>query len=39
MMKHMIAYAREKGLQTVHGQVLAENATMLSMCMELGFHV
>jgi acetyltransferase len=39
MMKHMIAYAREKGLQTVHGQVLAENATMLLMCMELGFHV
>ena len=39
MMKHMIAYAREKGLQTVHGQVLAENATMLLMCTELGFHV
>jgi acetyltransferase len=31
MMKHMIAYARDKGLTTVHGQVLAENATML-MC-------
>jgi GNAT superfamily N-acetyltransferase len=39
MMKHMIAYAREKGLKTVHGQVLAENATMLLMCSELGFHV
>lgn len=39
MMKHMIAYAREKELQTVHGQVLAENATMLLMCTELGFHV
>ena len=39
MMKHMIAYAREKGLKTVHGQVLAENATMLLMCTELGFHV
>ena len=24
MMKHMIAYAQEKGLETVHGQVLAE---------------
>jgi acetyltransferase len=23
----------------VHGQVLAENATMLLMCNELGFHV
>jgi RimJ/RimL family protein N-acetyltransferase len=39
MMKHMIAYAQGKGLETVHGQVLAENATMLQMCAELGFHV
>lgn len=38
MMKHMIAYAHEKGLHTVHGQVLAENLTMLQMCAELGFH-
>ena len=39
MMKHMIAYAKDKGLKTVQGQVLAENATMLTMCSELGFHV
>jgi len=39
MMKHMIAYAKERGLKTVQGQVLAENATMLTMCAELGFHV
>ena len=38
MMKHMIAYAREKGLKHVHGQVLAENSSMLIMCEELGFH-
>jgi acetyltransferase len=38
MMKHMIACAKEKGLKTVHGQVLTENATMLLMCSELGFH-
>jgi acetyltransferase len=38
MMKHMIAYAQEKGLETIHGQVLAENVTMLQMCAELGFH-
>ena len=38
MMKHMIAYAQEKGLKAVHGQVLAENTTMLQMCTELGFH-
>ena len=39
MMKHMIANAKEKGLKTVRGQVLAENATMLLMCEELGFHI
>jgi acetyltransferase len=39
MMKHMIANARDKALTTVHGQVLAENVTMLHMCEELGFHV
>jgi acetyltransferase len=38
MMKHMIAYAKEKGLRSVRGQVLAENSTMLTMCAELGFH-
>jgi RimJ/RimL family protein N-acetyltransferase len=38
MMKHMIAYAKLKGLKTVHGEVLAENSTMLLMCSELGFH-
>jgi len=38
MMKHMIAYAKEKGLRSVHGQVLCENTTMLQMCAELGFH-
>ena len=38
MMKHMISYAKEKGLKNVSGQVLEENATMLTMCAELGFH-
>lgn len=38
MMRHMIAYAKDKGLKTVRGQVLGENATMLQMCGELGFH-
>jgi GNAT superfamily N-acetyltransferase len=38
LMQHMIAYARAKGLKTVHGQVLGENRTMLQMCEELGFH-
>ena len=39
MMKHMIAYARDKGLGHVRGQVLAENSSMLTMCEELGFHI
>ncbi len=39
MMKHVILYAKDKGFKTVHGQVLAENATMLAMCGELGFRV
>lgn len=39
MMKHMIANAKDKGLDTVRGQVLAENVTMLHMCEHLGFHV
>jgi acetyltransferase len=39
MMKHMIAYAKQRGLKTVQGQVLAENLTMLKMCGELGFHI
>jgi acetyltransferase len=39
MMQHMIANAKDKGLKTVQGQVLAENSTMLTMCAELGFHV
>ena len=38
LMKHMIANAKDKGLKTVHGQVLAGNSSMLLMCSELGFH-
>ena len=39
MMKHMIANAKAKGLKTVHGQILAQNRTMLELCTELGFHM
>jgi N-acetylglutamate synthase-like GNAT family acetyltransferase len=39
LMRHMIDYAHQKGVKTVHGQVLDENAAMLQMCSELGFHV
>ena len=39
LMQMIIEYARSEGLQTIEGQVLSENATMLAMCRELGFHV
>jgi acetyltransferase len=39
LMQRVIEYARMIGLERIHGQVLAENTTMLRMCAELGFHV
>ena len=39
LMQRMIEYARALGLKRVHGQVLAENTTMLRICAELGFHI
>ena len=39
MMKHMITCAQAKGLNVIHGQVLAENAAMLLMCTEFGFQI
>jgi len=38
-MSHLIGYARSEGLQQLYGTVLADNATMLAMCRELGFSV
>lgn len=38
LMQHIIAYAKQKGLDTVFGEVLGENTTMLRMCAELGFQ-
>jgi acetyltransferase len=38
LMRRVIDYAKEKGLRRVYGDVLAENAPMLQMCAELGFH-
>ncbi len=39
MMQQLIAYAKAEGLQEVRGDVLQENAAMLSMCRDLGFRV
>lgn len=37
LMKLIIEYARQDGLETISGQILRENTTMLSMCEALGF--
>lgn len=39
LMNHLIDYARAAGLEQLFGSVLAENATMLAMCRQLGFGV
>jgi len=39
LMDLMIAYACSEGLRRVEGQVLAENAPMLTLCKELGFRI
>lgn len=39
LMKLMIEWARADGLETVKGEVLRENTTMLAMCTALGFSV
>ena len=39
LMDLIIEYARKEGLRRIHGEVLRENATMLTMCRELGFEI
>jgi acetyltransferase len=39
LMELMIEYARTEGLESIRGQVLQENRTMLQMCRQLGFHI
>ncbi|MCC7253854.1 bifunctional acetate--CoA ligase family protein/GNAT family N-acetyltransferase [Hyphomicrobium sp.] len=39
LMQHLIAYAREEGLGTLFGQMLATNTTMIEMCRALNFSV
>ena len=39
LMKLIIRYAKEDGIQTIKGEVLRENSTMLDMCRNLGFRV
>jgi acetyltransferase len=37
MLERIIDYARARGIQEIHGDVLADNATMLKLCRVLGF--
>jgi acetyltransferase len=37
LMRRIIDYAHERGLREIHGDVLAENYTMLKLCRVLGF--
>jgi acetyltransferase len=39
LMELIIEYARAEGLDSIRGQVLQENKTMLQMCRQLGFHI
>jgi acetyltransferase len=39
LMQTLIEYARREGIAVMHGEVLAENVTMLKMCAELGFRI
>jgi acetyltransferase len=39
LMHHLIRYAESEGLRDLHGDVLAANEGMLSMCRELGFEI
>ena len=39
LMELIIDYARKEGLRRITGQVLRDNATMVTMCRELGFSV
>ncbi len=39
LMKRLIDYAKEEGIQELWGQVLRENRGMLKMCRELGFQI
>lgn len=39
LMRRIIDFARARGLKRIHGQVLAENAAMLSLSAKLGFRI
>ena len=38
LMERLMSIARERGLQVMEGDVLAQNTKMLRLCAALGFH-
>ena len=38
-MHHLIAIARDRGLELMQGEVLSDNHKMLDMVKSLGFHI
>lgn len=39
LLEKLVAYARQRGIHEVWGNVLPENTTMLTLCRELGFDI
>ncbi|MBS0278260.1 MAG: GNAT family N-acetyltransferase, partial [Proteobacteria bacterium] len=39
LLEKLVAYARQRGIREVWGNVLPENTTMLALCRELGFEI
>jgi len=39
LMRHLIGYARQRGIREIFGYVLQENAAMIALCRHLGFSL
>ena len=39
LLQRLIAYARQRGIAEIWGDVLLENSTMLTICHEFGFRI
>ncbi len=39
LLRRLVTHARERGLEEIYGDILAENATMIAICRDLGFEI
>jgi acetyltransferase len=39
MMRRLMAVARDRGIEVMEGEVLANNTKMLALCERLGFRI